>query len=337
MDQPNQTYVQSNLFDQGIGEIVVARRKGADSIEFGVFLLDTFCLGVKDATFARAGTDEFHQTILPKIFEDTPYEVHDGAWGRKLIEDAIAYAADLGISPHPDYKKGARVFGGIRASDCKETFTFGKNGKPFYIQGSFHSHATAMRIIHLLRARLGDGGFDYLLGADGFYGADDIGDEEDEMVILVSDTHPDSVGARSEYKRILDRLKQGSPSEYENARLILDADGVMVSGLLKMIRENATDKIANLQNSYADHLRYCVETFRFLTNLRLLPPDARKAVVEEFEKMGGPRAELENVTAEMEKIPAEEQFPFIYHCEILDTDDPAEPRLILFCEMPSEG
>jgi hypothetical protein len=32
--------------------------------------------------------------------------------------DESRYAQDLGFVPHPDYKKAARVFGGLRAEQC---------------------------------------------------------------------------------------------------------------------------------------------------------------------------------------------------------------------------
>ncbi len=37
---------------------------------------------------------------------------------RKLIEQATQYAQGLGFAPHPDYKKAARVFGGLDAEQC---------------------------------------------------------------------------------------------------------------------------------------------------------------------------------------------------------------------------
>jgi hypothetical protein len=38
-------------------------------------------------------------------------------------------------SPHPDYKRAARVFGGLRAEQCSQKFTFAHESKPFYRRG----------------------------------------------------------------------------------------------------------------------------------------------------------------------------------------------------------
>ena len=41
---------------------------------------------------------------------------------RKLLEQAAEYARRLGFAPHPDYKKAARLFGGLHAEQCTRHF-----------------------------------------------------------------------------------------------------------------------------------------------------------------------------------------------------------------------
>ena len=43
----------ATLFDSGCGHLVVSRFKGDGRVEAGFFLLDVFCLGVKDAGFQQ--------------------------------------------------------------------------------------------------------------------------------------------------------------------------------------------------------------------------------------------------------------------------------------------
>jgi hypothetical protein len=161
----HRAFVGEDLFADGIGYVVVARQKSEDRYEVGAFLLDVFCLGVKDATFIAGPDAPPLDELLKKFFRDDPYQEYDGAYGRKLIESAVDYAKSLGLAPHRDYKLGARVFGGCRAEDCSETFTFGKDGRPFFIQGPFVSDAAAERIVNVLTARLGEDNFDVLLEA----------------------------------------------------------------------------------------------------------------------------------------------------------------------------
>lgn len=161
MSRPPQTFSPPNLFEIGIGTVVIIRYKSGGRVEAGVFLLDVFCLGVKNAFF-----DQCHEDELPEFFKEmfqgaTPDE-HSGAWGRKLVEGAAAYAQRLGFAPHRDYKKGARVMGGIHSKDCTDTFLYGCDGKPFFIVGPNDSQSKCNLIMKTLERKLGPKAFDYI-------------------------------------------------------------------------------------------------------------------------------------------------------------------------------
>ena len=166
MTRPTEAYVSSNLFEAGIGHVAVARFRGSSDAEVGVFLLDTFCLGVKDAFYTRVGSAEYDSEVLERIIPAANRKPLDPPSARKLVESAVVYAQNLGLAPHPDYKQGCRVFGGIKSSDSNATFVFGKDGKPFYVQGPHDSFAKCLRIMTLLRARCGKDGFNFLVLAN---------------------------------------------------------------------------------------------------------------------------------------------------------------------------
>lgn len=86
--------------------------------------------------------------------------------GRKLVEDSVRYGAHLGFAPHSDLKKASRVFGGIRAGNCAKTYTFGKDGKPFYVSGPNDTEEQSRRIVKHLGRRCGLGKFDYVATLD---------------------------------------------------------------------------------------------------------------------------------------------------------------------------
>ncbi len=156
----------SDLFTIGIGYVVIARYKASGEVETGVFLVDIFCLGVKNAFFHKYAGSEF-EGALDSILRSGKESVAP-AYGRKLVEESVAYAGKLGLAPHADYKKACRVLGGIVASDCQEEFTFGNQGKPYYVQGPHDSPARVKQIERLLTANCGEGNFRTLreLGAE---------------------------------------------------------------------------------------------------------------------------------------------------------------------------
>src|SRR5271165_4972865 len=159
----------ANLFDSGCGYLVVSRFRADGRVEAGFFLLDVFCLGVKDAGFHRFNSNaDYQESLIDRLFPDGKPVRMTPAAGRKLAEDAISYARGLGFSPGADYKKASRVFGGITTANCDEQFVFGQNDKPLYIQGPSDSPACVERILRVLEARCGEGGYHYIVAGDNF-------------------------------------------------------------------------------------------------------------------------------------------------------------------------
>jgi hypothetical protein len=58
-----EAWMTGNLFAIGIGHVIIARYKGSGDVEVGVFLVDTFCLGVKDSLFRKFDGSEFEPAL----------------------------------------------------------------------------------------------------------------------------------------------------------------------------------------------------------------------------------------------------------------------------------
>lgn len=151
------------LWDEGMSNVLVSRALNSGRIAFTAFLVDMYCLGVKDVTFDIVSRRNYDWRVYNKLLRD--YEVvnlePDAA--RKLVEGAVEYAAQIGLSPHRDYLKGMRIFGDIDAVSCTEEFTYGKDGKPFFVAGPHDSMSRCRQIINLLTDRCGPDGFHYFM------------------------------------------------------------------------------------------------------------------------------------------------------------------------------
>ena len=165
MTRPTEAFVSANLFELGLGYVVLTRFRGGDA-ELGAFLVDVYCQGVKDAFYTRVSREQYDREVLDRTIPAANRKAIDPPSARKLVEDAVAYARVLGLVPHPDYKTACRVFGGTNAGDSTASFTFGKDGKPFYVQGRYDSFEKALRMMHHLRARCGKDGFNFLVLAN---------------------------------------------------------------------------------------------------------------------------------------------------------------------------
>ena len=90
--------------DEGITPVVVARLQEANRIMFGVYMVDLYCLGIKDA-FTRADytLNRFNRE-LPKFCADDPIPC-SVELAHEVIYGALEYAAKLGFQPHPDFNR----------------------------------------------------------------------------------------------------------------------------------------------------------------------------------------------------------------------------------------
>lgn len=171
--------VQSSIWSDGIGQVHLSRLLSNGEVAFANFLVDVFCLGVKDALFRVVSRPEY-DALWKKLRSDFPHKLVEPAYVRKLVEESVAYAEDLGFPPHSDYHEAKRIFGDIDPGACSEEFTFGSDGKPAYIAGPYDSPARGARIVETLRRRFGEDSFHFTLPL--------TGDFDDEMEGIEYDT-----------------------------------------------------------------------------------------------------------------------------------------------------
>jgi hypothetical protein len=139
----------------GMALVLVARATRHDRVSVCGFLLDTFCLGVKNtigpdemrrrdlAAFVRTYFIAFPAPALP-----APIEL-----AQHLVLGSVVFAGALGFSPHPDYEA---VRGHLGELDEPCAITFGREGQPLYVAGPYDD---PIAILETLRTTVGNDGF----------------------------------------------------------------------------------------------------------------------------------------------------------------------------------
>lgn len=155
-------FVPEDMFLKGIGTVILTRDLPSGEIVMGGYLVDTYCLGIKNA-FLKASNVFDYREFIEEISYSEDLERADPSFARKLVEDGLAYAQGLGFRPHKDYKKARLLFGSIDSSNCDSNFEFGKDGKPFYISGPFDSPQKIERIRRSLTKSCGEDGFELMI------------------------------------------------------------------------------------------------------------------------------------------------------------------------------
>ena len=162
-------FVSNDITICGEGHVVVSRLQKSGKISAAFYLVDIYCLGVKDS-FYRLRLDEYEfeemiDRMVPYNIEECSYEVaHNWIYG------AIAFAEEAGIKPDKSFNLTQYML----EEDTDEVplieYEFGRNGKHFLIA---KNKLEASRYLPTMKAHLGDN-FDVSIGE-----FDDIEEEDD--------------------------------------------------------------------------------------------------------------------------------------------------------------
>ena len=168
---------------EGLCYVGLARLAPNGSWACSLFLVDRYCLGVKNV--AAGFWDE---NMRKRAFGNLEPVAPDVARG--LVESSIEFAARAGIKPYGDYAKVAPLWGDIQRGSIEGQYELGKDGKHFYIAGPFDDAARQRAIVSLLQSNLGTGNFHYVVGGprsseslEQGYPFDEFDDGEDQDVL----------------------------------------------------------------------------------------------------------------------------------------------------------
>jgi len=156
--------VADSIFERGIGNVLVSREMPNGDIVTAAFLVDTWCLGVKNALLRSLSEDRYEDWVEELLIHEDDLDEVEPAFAKRLILDAVTYARELGFPPHPDYRAAARSLEGIDAAACNAVFSFGDQGKPHFVSGPNDTPARCRKILSALSKRLGPDGFHFTVG-----------------------------------------------------------------------------------------------------------------------------------------------------------------------------
>ncbi|WP_109746654.1 hypothetical protein [Salinispora mooreana] len=138
----------------GLVSVAVARVDG-DTVTTCGFLVDTYCLGVKNALPpTTSGPNELPYFVgdFFAAYDQGPVEAPIDL-ARHLVFGAVDYARALGFDPHRDFYSAAPLLG---TWEPPSQITFGLNGKPYFQQGP---HDKPDRILRTLDRSVGPGNY----------------------------------------------------------------------------------------------------------------------------------------------------------------------------------
>ncbi len=148
-------YINEGWAESGFASIIVSRNHINGNFTFAVYLVDLYCLGVKDTFYESNVNTEFTE-LLDKFMRQQQVEEIDYALTHNIIYGAVEYAEDLGFKPHKGFEISQYV---LEEDDDRVELIdiqFGLNGKPAILLGKEKHPAN---IITTLERTVGKGNF----------------------------------------------------------------------------------------------------------------------------------------------------------------------------------
>jgi len=145
----------------GLVQILVARQQPDGNICFGLYLVDKYCLGLKN-TFARTGfsRSRYQNEVHGKIFREAEAQDCPVELAHQMIYASIDYAAQFGFQPEKDFALTQYLLAPRGELEEPYQLPFGKDGKPFFISGPYDN---VEQIIKQLDKTAGPGNYDVVI------------------------------------------------------------------------------------------------------------------------------------------------------------------------------
>lgn len=155
-----ESLINADWQERGLAEILLSRRQPNNNLIIGVYLVDIFCLGLKN-TFSKSDISiADYEYLKLNMFGEDPIINCEPGLVNKIVYGAIDYARNLGFEPHEDFELSQFILNEPSDEESSFNVEFGKNGRPFYIQGP---EDDVDYIIETLTENVGEGNFDYMI------------------------------------------------------------------------------------------------------------------------------------------------------------------------------
>jgi hypothetical protein len=154
-------WVQQSWNEGGLAIVVIARRQPNGNLVFGNYLVDYYCLGVKDTYFnADIPRGQFQNDTLPTMYRAAgkPIKISPDL-AHEIIYGSIEYARQFGFRPHRDFDQSQSILDPPDAHPRTGKVEFGKDGKPFFISGPYDN---VDAILRQLARTVGEGNYHFL-------------------------------------------------------------------------------------------------------------------------------------------------------------------------------
>ena len=151
--------IDSGWRERGLAQILLSRRQPNGNLVIGIYLVDIFCLGLKNTVCNADISLPEYRKMKERMFPDSTLIPIPPGNARRIIRGAIEYARRWDFKPQEDFELSRFMLEGLPEPDNDFTAEFGRNGKPLYIAGPDDDFEA---IIGTLTRTAGKGNYDFI-------------------------------------------------------------------------------------------------------------------------------------------------------------------------------
>ncbi len=171
--------INSDWKESGLANIIVARCHSNGNVTACSYLVDTYCLGVKDSVFFFSRSAQEYQELIEYYNEQFQFDKVDYALVHNIILAAEEYAEELGFMPCKIYQQTTRFMLDEDNDDIElMEIECGIDGQPALIFTGEEDVATINRLKARLEAKVGAGNYTCIFSSDEDEPFGDLSDEE---------------------------------------------------------------------------------------------------------------------------------------------------------------
>ncbi len=201
-------FINEDYDEFGLGHIVVTRLHKGGRKTIGVYLVDKYCLGVKDAFYRLRMDDVEYEDFIQTMSREYHLKKISYNEAHNLIYGAIEFADEAGIAPCKDFALAKYILEEDTEAIPLIEYEYGKDGKHLLVVGS---QKEADRYLPALRANLGSD-FNYIIEDNPFAAPEDE-EESEEECLFGKDFSQKLSDFQKEYN---DAMKWNQPYSYKH-------------------------------------------------------------------------------------------------------------------------
>ena len=162
---------------------LIVRQEPGGKFCVGVFLLDTFCMGIKECWGLVHLTEDEVEELREMLFEGSGLNCDevDHTTFHNLVYACLDYAEDIGLKPHPDFAWASKMLTEELVDEkIDDVPVGGPDDRPRYIPGTLEK---PYQVIHALNKGIGSANYDIQLPSGDVVPGDELSAGELQQIL----------------------------------------------------------------------------------------------------------------------------------------------------------